>query len=115
MVHLDRHYVDERLVALYDIENARGDDTDFYLGLAAALDARTILDLGCGTGLLTRELAVEGRRVIGVDPAPAMLAVARRGGGCRAGPLGRGGRRGAGDARGRSAGDDRQRGPGLPR
>ena len=77
MVHLDRHYVDERLVALYDRENARGADTDFYVGLAADLGARTILDLGCGTGLLTCELAADGRQVSGVDPAPAMLAIAR--------------------------------------
>ncbi len=76
---LDRHYVDPRLVELYDHDNPRGADTDFYLRLAADLDARRILDLGCGTGLLTRELAaVDGRDVIGVDPATAMLAVARR-------------------------------------
>lgn len=78
MVHLEQHYVDPRLVALYDIETTRGADTDFYIGLAADLGARTIIDLGCGTGRLTCELASEGRRVIGVDPAPAMLAVARR-------------------------------------
>ena len=79
LVKLDGHYVDPRLVELYDHDNPRGADTDFYLHLAATLDARQILDLGCGTGLLTRELAaVEGRVVTGVDPAPAMLAVARR-------------------------------------
>lgn len=78
MVRLDRHYVDPRLVDLYDIENPRGADTDFYVNLAAELDARTILDLGCGTGLLTCELAVDGRRVVGIDPSPAMLRVARQ-------------------------------------
>lgn len=75
---LERAYVDPRLVDLYDVENPRGADTDFYLDLAAGLDARTIVDLGCGTGVLTRELATSGRVVVGVDPAPAMLAVARR-------------------------------------
>src|SRR4051794_9200939 len=75
---LDLHYVDPRLVELYDSANPRGADTDFYIQLAADLNARTILDLGCGTGLLTRELAVGDRHVIGVAPAPAMLAVARR-------------------------------------
>jgi SAM-dependent methyltransferase len=78
MVHLDQHYLDPRLVALYDRENTRGAETDFYVRLAADLHARTILDLGCGTGLLTRELATDGRHVTGVDPAPAMLAYARR-------------------------------------
>jgi SAM-dependent methyltransferase len=76
MVKLDQHYVDPRLVALYDRDNPRGADTEFYLHLAAELDARRIFDLGCGTGLLTRELAVNGREVIGIDPAPAMLVVA---------------------------------------
>jgi SAM-dependent methyltransferase len=75
---LDLHYVDPRLVELYDSANPRGADTDFYIQLAADLNAHTILDLGCGTGLLTRELAVGNRQVIGVDPAAAMLAVARR-------------------------------------
>ncbi|GEM_PF-2516574 len=78
MIKLDEHYVDPRLVELYDIENPRGADADFYLDLAAELDAHRILELGCGTGLLTRELATPGRQVVGVDPSPAMLAFARR-------------------------------------
>lgn len=78
MVKLDLHYVDSRLVALYDFENTRGADTDFYLSLAAELDARRILDLGCGTGLLAREMVAPGRQIIGVDPSPAMLAFARQ-------------------------------------
>jgi SAM-dependent methyltransferase len=77
-MQLDQHYVDPRLVEMYDTDNPRGADTDFYLRLAADLDAHKILDLGCGTGLLTRELAVNGRRVVGIDPSPMMLAYARR-------------------------------------
>ncbi len=78
MVRLAQHYVDPRLVALYDIENSSRDDIDFYLGLAAELGAHRIIDLGCGTGVLACELAIGGRQVVGVDPAPAMLAVARQ-------------------------------------
>lgn len=78
MTKLDLHYTDPRLVDLYDIENPQGPDFDFFLELANELKAQRILDLGCGTGLLTRQLAVEGRQVIGVDPAAAMLAYARR-------------------------------------
>ena len=44
-----------------------------------------MLDLGCGTGQLAARLA-EGRAVVGVDPAEAMLEIARRRpGGRRAG------------------------------
>jgi SAM-dependent methyltransferase len=75
---LDLHYTDPRLVALYDTDNPRGADTDFYLQLAQEIQAQTIVDLGCGTGLLTRELAIEGRRVMGVEPSASMLAYARQ-------------------------------------
>src|SRR6266566_1521554 len=36
------------------------------------------LDVGCGTGFLSFELAARGHQVTGVDFAPAMLAEARR-------------------------------------
>lgn len=70
-------YNDPRIVALYDVYNLWSDDTDYYLGLADSLGAKTVVDLGCGTGLLTVALAEGGRRVVGVDPSAAMLQVAR--------------------------------------
>lgn len=71
-------YADARLVALYDAENPDGPDHDFYRALAADVAARRILDLGCGTGLLTRTLAEPDRVAVGVDPAVAMVDFARR-------------------------------------
>ncbi len=38
---------------------------------------RSVLDLGCGTGLLAGQLAVRGYRVVGVDASDAMLTLAR--------------------------------------
>lgn len=38
----------------------------------------TILDLGCGTGHVTVELAFRGFRTIGVDPSARMLEIARK-------------------------------------
>ena len=48
---------------------------DLILPAGRKLDA---LDVGCGTGFLTLELAARGHRVTGVDFAPAMIAEARR-------------------------------------
>lgn len=46
--------------------------------LAAARGGPPLLELGCGSGLLTERLAAAGARVIGVDVSRAMLARARR-------------------------------------
>ena len=48
------------------------------LGLALGpLDALLVLDVGCGTGILTQALARRSARAVGVDPAPRMVAKAR--------------------------------------
>src|SRR5258708_17433165 len=49
------------------------------LGLLAPVHARRglVLELGCGTGLLTKELVAAGHRVIATDASLAMLDVAR--------------------------------------
>ncbi|MCF3638485.1 class I SAM-dependent methyltransferase [Rhizobium sp. TRM95111] len=71
----DRLYDDPALAAFYDLENGWADDLAYVGGLAK--DAASVLDLGCGTGALAAALAGAGRRVAGVDPAAAMLAIAR--------------------------------------
>ena len=48
---------------------------DLVVGGRGTLDA---LDVGCGTGFLSLELAGRGHRVTGVDFAPQMLAEARK-------------------------------------
>ncbi|PRY26697.1 methyltransferase family protein [Aliiruegeria haliotis] len=73
-------YNDARIASFYDLENRWAPDFDLCTALADG--AGSVLDLGCGTGELAAALA-PGRRVVGVDPAPAMLAIAasRPGGG----------------------------------
>jgi SAM-dependent methyltransferase len=71
-------YRDAELVELYDLDNPAGEDHAYYRALAGEVGARVIVDLGCGTGLLTRSLARPGRTVIGIDPSRTMLDYARR-------------------------------------
>lgn len=76
-VTIPREYSDPRLVALYDALNPLAADSTFYIDLAAELAANSIVDIGCGTGLLAHELARRGHEVTGIDPSGAMLNVAR--------------------------------------
>jgi SAM-dependent methyltransferase len=64
--------------AAYDQLNAGDDDYRFYAGLADRLDAGRVADIGCGTGVLATVLAQAGRHVVGIDPDPEMLRVARQ-------------------------------------
>ena len=65
------------IAEIYDLANPRAQDTDFYLSLTGMRPC-SVLDIGCGTGTLCCAFAERGHRVTGVDPAAAMLAVARR-------------------------------------
>jgi len=73
-------FTDPRQVPIYDAVNAYepGTQPDFYLGVAAEVRAETVVDLGCGTGIITLEFARRGYRTIGVDPSPLMLEAARQ-------------------------------------
>lgn len=54
-------------------------DTEYQAlrGMLGPHSGARVIDVGCGTGYFTRRLAVDGLKVTGVDPDPAMLDVAR--------------------------------------
>ncbi len=73
------HYNQPDLAILYDDENGWNASDDFYRDLALRTGAKTLLDLGCGTGTLTRGIVQAiGGSGVGVDPAAPMLELARR-------------------------------------
>ena len=71
----DRLYHDPAFAQYYDCHTGWSADKAWCLAMAQGV--ASVLDLGCGTGLLTARLAEQGCRATGVDPAPAMLAIAR--------------------------------------
>jgi SAM-dependent methyltransferase len=66
-----------RLAAIYDPLDPDRSDLDAYLGMVDEFGARTVLDIGCGTGVFALLLADRGIEVVGIDPALASLDVAR--------------------------------------
>lgn len=77
---LSAEFTDPRLVAVYDALNPYepGTQPEFYLRLAEELGARSVIDVGCGTGLVTKEFVDRGYAVTALEPSPQMIAVARR-------------------------------------
>jgi SAM-dependent methyltransferase len=66
-----------RLAAIYDDLDPDRSDLDAYVALVGELGARSVLDVGCGTGTFALMLARAGVEVVGVDPAAASVEVAR--------------------------------------
>ena len=73
-----------RLAGAYDRQTTRGLLTPraavLWQGAIHKLigsDAKDVLDVGTGTGLLAVEIAKAGHRVVGVDLTPEMLEQAR--------------------------------------
>jgi SAM-dependent methyltransferase len=73
----DAIFADPRLARVYDPLDADRGDLDVYAAMAAEFGARSVLDVGCGTGTLACMVAARGLEVTGVDPAFASLDVAR--------------------------------------
>jgi trans-aconitate methyltransferase len=65
--------------ALYDDRHSFvwKESTDL-IGLLNPQPGERILDLGCGTGHLTAQIAALGAEVIGLDSSPSMVALARQ-------------------------------------
>ena len=74
----DPIFAELRLAAVYDAFDGDRDDLVQYVALAEEHGARSVLDIGCGTGTLACLLADRGIEVVGVDPAAASLEIARR-------------------------------------
>lgn len=51
---------------------------DGLVTLAGAAPGDRVLDVGCGTGYLTKRVARAGSTVVGIDPSAPMVAYARR-------------------------------------
>ena len=73
----DPLFAERRLAATYDVFEANRDDLDVYELLVDEMGARSVLDVGCGTGELACRLARRGIAVTGVDPALASVEIAR--------------------------------------
>jgi SAM-dependent methyltransferase len=73
----DAVYADPRQAILYDVFEDDRSDLDAYVAIVRELGARSVIDIGCGTGSLAVRLAALGLDVVGVDPAAASLEVAR--------------------------------------
>jgi SAM-dependent methyltransferase len=77
--HAGPEHLDAAYVATYDAKTQLDLEESLALLHRSGLGRNaTLVDLGCGTGLLAAAAALEARRVVGVDVSPPMLEVARR-------------------------------------
>jgi SAM-dependent methyltransferase len=74
---VDASFTEPRLAALYDPLDPDRSDLEVYAGMAAEFGARSVLDIGCGTGTFACLLASRGFSVVGLEPALASLDIAR--------------------------------------
>ena len=73
----DAIFEEPRLAEVYDPLDPDRSDLDEYVAMVGQFGARSVLDIGCGTGTFACLLARRGLTVAGLDPAGASLAVAR--------------------------------------
>jgi 2-polyprenyl-3-methyl-5-hydroxy-6-metoxy-1,4-benzoquinol methylase len=74
---VDPIFAEPRLAEVYDPLDPDRSDLDAYVAMVEEFGARSVLDIGCGTGTLACLLARRGLPVTAVDPAAASLEIAR--------------------------------------
>jgi len=74
----DPIFENTRLVGIYDAFDGVRLDLGHYVAIAEELKARSVLDIGCGTGSFACLLSEHGFQVTGVEPARASLDIARQ-------------------------------------
>lgn len=67
-----------KLARIYDSFNALTQDEVFWLNKIKELGVQSVIDFGCGTGLLTCRLAELGYETVGIEPAQAMMSLAKQ-------------------------------------
>lgn len=77
---VDRLFADPALASWYDVLCPTDERSDFGFYLPHLMSARSVLDVGCGTGTLLRLAREAGHqgRLCGLDPGAGMLEQARR-------------------------------------
>ena len=77
---VEHQFKEDRLASLYDVFYPPEGRDDFAFYLPLILSARSVLDVGCGTGALLHMARHAGHtgRLCGLDPAEGMLNQARR-------------------------------------
>jgi len=73
----DELFENPRLAAIYDPFDPDRTDLEAYESMVDEFGARSVLDIGCGTGTFACRLAARGIEVIGLDPAESSLQVAQ--------------------------------------
>jgi ubiquinone/menaquinone biosynthesis C-methylase UbiE len=73
----DELFENPRLAVIYDSFESDRSDLEAYESMADEFGARSVLDIGCGTGTFACRLTARGIEVIGLDPAEASLKVAQ--------------------------------------
>ncbi|MGP4111858.1 class I SAM-dependent methyltransferase [Streptomyces sp. 4N509B] len=73
-------FADPHYAACYDAFFPAKERDDFRFYLPRVMAARSVLDVGCGTGVLLHDARAAGHtgRLVGLDPAEGMLTRARR-------------------------------------